>query len=75
MKVIVSIKRKTKLLAAKELNHSLDSTTSQHYNKIEDRGLLNEEEKLFDRSIIISKIETNNNKLQYENLSVFKKYK
>ena len=35
-------------MAAKELNHSRISTTAQHYLKVEDRGLLaNEEEKLF----------------------------
>lgn len=39
-------------MAAKELIHSRDSTTSQHYIKIEDRGLLNEEEeRLFDQEL------------------------
>ena len=39
-------------MAAKELNHYMDSTTSQHYIKIEDRGLLNEEEeRLFDQEL------------------------
>lgn len=33
-------------MAANELNHSSSSTTNKHYLKIEDRGLLNNEEKI-----------------------------
>ena len=31
-------------MAAKELNHSCTSTTNAHYIKVEERGLLNNEE-------------------------------
>ena len=39
-------------MAAHELNHSRTSTTNQHYLKIEERDLLNdEEERLFNQEI------------------------
>ena len=56
-------------MAAKELNHSRDSTTSQHYIKIEDRGLLNEEEeKLFDQELdeILFGIEDDKSKIPHK---------
>lgn len=56
-------------MAAKELNHSRDSTTSQHYIKIEDRGLLNEEEeRLFDQELdqILFGIEDDKKKISHK---------